>query len=132
MFHVININISFSLLKDNPDFDGETGILGEVIDRLSEAEPPVVFWTGYKEISLISCVFLKDWTVMINSSSEEGEGEERRVERIFPRRWLDIRGRKMGEVWEGAVRAVMGVVVLHPGISQVCRMNLGFSLRHGR
>ena len=38
---------------------------------------------------------------------------------IFPRRWLDVYGRKLDEVWEAALRAFLGLVLLHPGISQV-------------
>ncbi|KAG6814043.1 hypothetical protein H0H92_003893 [Tricholoma furcatifolium] len=38
--------------------------------------------------------------------------------RILPRRWLDISGRKVVDFWEAAVKAVMGVVVFRPGLTQ--------------
>jgi len=39
--------------------------------------------------------------------------------RIFPRRWFDLTGKKALDVWESALKAVVGVVVFRPGVSQV-------------
>lgn len=88
-------------------------MVSKVIDVLSANERvPVVFWTGYNEVVLVSCAYLKEWSVVVFQ-------DEERVERVFPRRWLDIRGTKMVDVWEAGLRAVMGLVLFHPGISQV-------------
>jgi hypothetical protein len=49
--------------------------------------------------------------------------------RVFPRRWLDIWGGRIQPVWNAACHAVLGTVLLHPGITQVspfppsCRRN---------
>lgn len=83
-----------------------------MITQLSESDVPVVFWAGYNDIVLVSSAYLREWTVIISRTASN-------VERIFPRRWWDIRGRKMMDVWEAGLRAVMGLILLHPGISQV-------------
>ena len=55
------------------------------------------------------------------------EGAERKS-MVFPRRWLDIYGRKLDEMWEAALRAVVGQILLRPGISQVRTSVLGDSM----
>lgn len=97
--------------QDNPEL-GDSALLSGVINRLAECEVPVVFWAGYSGIFLVSSVYLKDWTVVVSRT-------ETSVERIFPRRWLDIKGRKMMDVWEAGLKAVVGVILVHPGMSQV-------------
>ena len=61
-----------------------------------------------------------DTDTRVGTLARAGAGEEAaRKALVFPRRWLDIYGRKLKEVWEAAVRAVLGLVLLRPGISQV-------------
>jgi len=38
--------------------------------------------------------------------------------RTFPRRWLDLAGKTVPDVWESALKAVVGVVAFRPGVSQ--------------
>lgn len=76
------------------------------------ADVPLAFWTGYSEVVLVSSRHLSTWSVLI---SEADTG----CVRVFPRRWLDIEGRMMSEVWEAARRAVMGIILFRPGITQV-------------
>lgn len=38
--------------------------------------------------------------------------------RVFPRRWIDIRGDRIPNLWAAALRAVLGTLVFRPGISQ--------------
>jgi transcription factor C subunit 3 len=38
---------------------------------------------------------------------------------MFPRRWLDIKGEKVPDIWQAAIRAVMGTIIFRPGILQV-------------
>jgi len=54
-------------------------------------------------------MYLQAWTVLIS--------ENPRV-RIFPRRWFDLAGKKVLNVWESALKAVVGVIAFRPGISQ--------------
>lgn len=86
--------------------------LAPQLARLTEANVPLAFWTGYKEIVLVSSQYAGAWSVVI-------EQDEQKCVRVFPRRWLDITGRVMSEVWTAACRAVVGTIVFHPNISQV-------------
>lgn len=86
----------------------------EVIERLATLPCPLVFWAGYRELVLVSSRFARGWTVVIN-----GDGDGVGVERVFPRRWLALDGKLAAELWTAAMRAVVGVVLLRPGISQV-------------
>jgi hypothetical protein len=88
-----------------------------LVHRMTELSTPLLFWAGYSSSVLVSSMYLQAWTVLIT--------EKPRV-RIFPRRWFDLAGKKVPDVWESALRAVVGVVAFRPGVSQVC------SLTHGR
>ena len=78
---------------------------------MTESSVPLLFWAGYATLVLVSSAYLKNWTVLVSESP---------ARRIFPRRWLDISGVKIVNFWEAALRAVMGVIIFRPGISQVC------------
>lgn len=97
----------------------------------------LAFWAGYEEIVLIAALFLRRWTVIISPrlplpptgptdrvpsekplSEGTPEATQKALVRVFPRRWLDIHGHKMADVWVTARQAVMGIIVFHPGISQ--------------
>lgn len=84
------------------------------------AAAPLAYWTGYAAVVLVSAGAIRPWTVTVyNTESADSPGSAERKSMIFPRRWLDIYGRKLSEVWEAALRAVLGLVLLRPGISQV-------------
>jgi hypothetical protein len=82
-----------------------------LIHRMIESPTPQIFWAGYLTPVLVSSMYLQAWTVVIS--------EEPRT-MIFPRRWLDLTGKKLLDVWEAALKAVIGVVTFRPGVSQVC------------
>lgn len=84
-------------------------ILFGVIRSIADMDPPAVFWVEYAPSKLVSSAYLSEWTVLTSLQPEK---------KVFPRRWLDIRGMKMIDVWEAALRAVMGVILFRPGISQ--------------
>jgi len=88
----------------------------DAIKELSKATVPLVYWTGYESLTLVTAPFIKHWSVTIS---------EVPLQRIFPRRWLDTEGRKIAEFWEAALRSVLGLVVSRPGISQVWILKLG-------
>lgn len=71
---------------------------------------PLLFWTGYSSLVLVSSAYLNAWAVTIS---------ENPATRIFPRRWLDIAGLKITDIWEAGLKATIGVIVFRPGISQV-------------
>lgn len=72
---------------------------------------PLLSWTGYNSLVLISSLYLKNWTVIVSDNP---------MTRIFPRRWFDISGVKVADFWEAGLRAVMGAIVFRPGITQAC------------
>lgn len=78
---------------------------------------PLVYWSGYSTPVLVSASFIGHWSVKVSESP---------VQRVFPRRWLDTEGRKIGEFWEAALKAVLGLVIFRPGISQVCGSHNAF------
>ncbi|KAL1737684.1 hypothetical protein HDZ31DRAFT_51942 [Schizophyllum fasciatum] len=76
---------------------------------MTDMDTPALFWVEYTPSKLVSSSFLAEWTVVTSVGP---------VQKVFPRRWLDIRGMKMMDLWEAALRAVIGVVLFRPGISQ--------------
>lgn len=84
----------------------------DAVRELTKPIVPLIFWTGYASLSLVSALFVKSWSIKISESP---------VVRIFPRRWLDTQGHQIVEYWQAALRAVLGLVIFRPGISQVGR-----------
>lgn len=80
-----------------------------VIQRLVEPPLPLLYWVGYSSVYLVSAAHIKTWTVTLPSEI---------LLNVFPRRWIDISGTKLAEVWEAALRAAVGMIVFRPGISQ--------------
>lgn len=80
------------------------------VRSITDCSVPVMFWTGYSSLVLVASSHLGPWTVQISTEP---------MTRIFPRRWIDMTGSKVMDLWEAATRAVMGVLVFHPGVTQV-------------
>ena len=78
--------------------------------RLTETAVPLIFWSGYSSLVLIYSAYLQSWTVVISKNLGT---------KILPRRWFDISGSKINGIWEAALKAVAGVILFRPGISQV-------------
>lgn len=81
-----------------------------MVAHLSEGPVPQLYWSGYDRPVLISANFIAKWSVTVCNDP---------LTRVFPRRWLDIRGAKVADYWQAALRAVMGLVIFRPGITQV-------------
>ncbi|KAK0198496.1 hypothetical protein F5146DRAFT_1158718 [Armillaria mellea] len=94
-----------------------TEVLLPVIQRLVESPLPLLYWVGYSSVYLVSAAHIKTWTVTLPSEI---------LLNVFPRRWIDISGTKLVEVWEAALRAAIGVIVFRPGI---CQAELRWRLR---
>ena len=75
-----------------------------------EAGIPQVYWTGYESLVLVSARFIAKWSVIVAKDP---------ICNLFPRRWLDIRGNRVSSFWQAALRAIMGLIIFRPGISQV-------------
>lgn len=86
--------------------------LPEYVARLTNVSPSLAFWTGNKDVVLVSSHYASAWTVIV-------EQDDNKCTRVLPRRWLNIWGGVMSDVWAAACRAVMGIVHFHPGIPQV-------------
>ncbi len=71
---------------------------------------PLVVLVGHSRPLVVSARQSVAWTVTVS--------EEPRIN-VLPRRWLDVRGVKVRETWRAATRAVIGILVFRPGISQV-------------
>ncbi|RDX56211.1 hypothetical protein OH76DRAFT_605431 [Lentinus brumalis] len=101
------------LLANLESFQNPEATLFSVVQRMVEAPVPLAHWTGYAAVVLVSAKAIRPWTVTVSDAQTPD-----RKSMIFPRRWLDIYGRKLDEVWEAAMRSVLGLVLLRPGISQ--------------
>ena len=71
---------------------------------------PLVVLVGHSRALAVSARHSEAWTVTVS--------EEPRIN-VVPRRWLDSTGVKVQDTWRAALRAVIGIIVFRPGISQV-------------
>ncbi|KAL0950736.1 hypothetical protein HGRIS_007510 [Hohenbuehelia grisea] len=109
LYHILqagNDGISKSSLANVAGAGNEMFIC---LQRLTEASIPLVFWTGYTKLVVVAARYLKHWSVLIS---------EEPLRRVLPRRWIDITGNRMADVWDAAWRAVIGVIAFRPGINQ--------------
>ncbi|KAF9243844.1 hypothetical protein BU15DRAFT_86274 [Melanogaster broomeanus] len=81
----------------------------DIVEKMTSTSPPVLFWTCYDTPTLVSSDYCDLWSVILSNEP---------LTFVFPRRWLDLRGYKLDSAWSAALRAVVGVVFLHPGLSQ--------------
>jgi transcription factor C subunit 3 len=70
---------------------------------------PLLVTTG-QDVVIVSALFLAHWTVIVCETP---------LTRVLPRRWLDIQGRQMNVIWEAGLRAVLGIILFKPGVTQV-------------
>jgi transcription factor C subunit 3 len=80
------------------------------LSSLMENLIPLVVLAGHSRSVVVYARQSVAWTVTVS--------EEPRIN-VLPRRWLDLRGAKVRETWRAAMRAVIGILVFRPGISQV-------------
>lgn len=81
-----------------------------IVTQMTRAETPLIHWTGYDALVLVSAHYVSKWAVIVSRDP---------LTSIFPRRWLDIQGKRIADFWQSALRAVMGMVIFRPGIPQV-------------
>lgn len=85
-------------------------LLAAIRIMTEEMSAPPIFWAGYSSLVLVASVHLQAWTVQMSLEP---------LARMFPRRWIDMTGSKVVDLWEAATRAVIGVLVFHPGVTEV-------------
>lgn len=99
----------------------------QLVRRMTDRKVPLCFWTGYTSVVLVSPMYLRNWGVVVSESP---------MMRILPRRWYDIGGIKIVDIWQAGLRAVMGLIFFRPGIAQVRQsailFHTDFSLEHIR
>jgi oxalate---CoA ligase len=81
------------------------------IRSLTESKYPLAFWVGYTEARLVCTTQIQSWAVVLSDRL------------ILPLRWIDMQGNEIKDVWEAACRAVIGLVMMRPGISEVSISN---------
>ncbi|KAJ7225932.1 hypothetical protein GGX14DRAFT_548620 [Mycena pura] len=84
-------------------------LLAAIRIMTEEMSAPPIFWAGYSSLVLVASVHLQAWTVQMSLQP---------LARMFPRRWIDMTGSKVVDLWEAATRAVIGVLVFHPGVTE--------------
>ena len=82
-----------------------------MMDKVASRRTPLFFWSGYLSVVLVSSTYLQTWSLIVPTSEVM----------VKPRRWSDIRGSQVPEIWEAGLRAVVGAIVSRPAITQVCR-----------
>ena len=80
-----------------------------VSESLMNNTIPLIVRVGHVRPRIVCSSQSAPWTVVVH--------EEPRIN-VLPRRWLNTTGEKVGELWRAALRAVIGIVVFRPGISQ--------------
>ncbi|KZT74913.1 hypothetical protein DAEQUDRAFT_720101 [Daedalea quercina L-15889] len=90
--------------------DGQCSSVLEILGKITNSKIPLAYWTGYTSVVLVATEYIRPWTVCI--SGVDGTAI------VHPRRWLDVSGRKIDGVWVAALRAVTGVIVFRPGVTQ--------------
>ncbi|CUA70965.1 Titin [Rhizoctonia solani] len=87
------------------------------LTALTRANPPHAYVLGYDQARIVSAQYLGDWTV--EAASRAGETNQNESKFIFPRRWLDIYGNMLEDVWTMVIRTVMGAFIYRPCMNQL-------------
>lgn len=80
------------------------------VERLMTCQIPLLWKTGHRELVLVSANHIQPWTFVVSDDP---------MTRIFPRRWYDITGSRMIDIWKTALDAIVATVFFRPGIPEV-------------
>ncbi|EUC63046.1 B-block-binding subunit of tfiiic protein [Rhizoctonia solani AG-3 Rhs1AP] len=120
---------SEGLLMDAIDNAGREGLsMKQIMDipnvnllptlaALTKANPPQAYALGYDQARIVSAQYLSDWAVEAASGNEEATQTESKF--IFPRRWLDIYGNMLEDIWTMSIRAVTGAFMYRPCMNEL-------------
>jgi hypothetical protein len=94
-----------------------------VAHRLWTGAVPVLFWTGYSRSRLVASTYLVHYTVKAFPVSFKGKEKDTGDSSmsLFPRCWLDLRGKVMDGAWVGLLRSVLAIVLVQGRVPQVRR-----------
>ncbi|KAL4080394.1 hypothetical protein V8B97DRAFT_1863880 [Scleroderma yunnanense] len=92
-----------------PQFSTCPGRILDLVQRMTSLSPPVLFWTGYVTPVLVASENCIPWTAIVSDHP---------ITFVLPRRWLGVRGSRLNDFWMAALRAIVGTVILRPGIPQ--------------
>ncbi|KAH7333608.1 hypothetical protein B0J17DRAFT_709232 [Rhizoctonia solani] len=87
------------------------------LTALIKANPPQAYVLGYDEARIVSAQYLSDWVVEVGSGNDEPSQTESKL--TFPRRWLDIYGNMLDDIWAMSVRTMTGVFIYRPCMSEL-------------
>lgn len=90
------------------------------MEQMIALSVPLLYVVGYTSPVVVSAYHVGPWTVQTHTEH---------MNKIFPRRWKDIRGGTIDEVWDAGCRAVMGILFMRPGIALVSNSSLGCAHR---
>lgn len=65
------------------------------------------FITGYDAARLVKSKFEKNWCLAIGDKL------------VHPRQWIDLKGNTVIEIWNNVLFAIIGILMIYPGISMV-------------
>lgn len=101
----------------------DTRQLAGALAGLSDSSDSPVFWAGFDTARLVSRAHWSQWlcpavTYVQNESGQfiKGGGE---VVWCTPRKWVDIWGRRLEEVWTQSVDCAKGWLMSRPGMTEV-------------
>ena len=105
-YHQFSLNISASELES-------------VMKALGEQ----VFWAGYDTARVVHTDFKHEWTVKLHPAVRK-HGAVERVKKgtsiwVVPRTWVNMYGSRIDSAWERAKRAVHGLIISRPGLTEV-------------
>lgn len=101
----------------------DAGAMRQALGILNKTSPPLVYALGYDQPRIVSAFELGEWTVKVTSSVPSTN--QTNFKSVFPRRWLDIHGSMIENIWTMAVRTIAGALIYRPGINEVRLLFLG-------
>lgn len=97
--------------------------LASALAQLSDPAKAQVFWAGFDTARLVSTAYWQEWlcpaiTLLQNEHGQVVQGGGA-VIMCTPRKWVDIWGRRIDDVWDQAVDCVKGWLMSRPGMTEV-------------
>jgi len=87
------------------------------INSFSTCSPPLVYCIAYGcTPRIISATYIRTWTAIIKTQSEHTGTTHETL--VLPRRWRDIHGDTIYDIWRTALKAVFSTVINRPGIPE--------------
>ena len=103
------------------------------VKMLTSSSGPLAFWAGYAEPAvLVASQYVSAWAIKIpippietperpnplRATEPDADGQRGTFTYVFPRRWKDVHGRLLQNLWDAALKAVMSHIWLRPGVCE--------------